>query len=191
MSRRLIQAVVVVLALAPGGVALAQSEGNPTVTDEELEQEERQIEECGDPAESDGCDPDDEYEGPADGEEPSGGGGSGGGGARTAQRPRDTTVPKVTRVRVLQVLGGKRVSFRLSERADVTLVFERCTVFRGVRCIHWSRSHTRVDQRGKRGRNSALVGAGSLRNGRWRVEVHAVDGGHHHSNVGRAVFQVR
>ena len=173
-----------VLALAVFGAApaFAQAPVEQPI-DESVEQAEGCSEEEGDDGEAEPCD-DEDYVETSDGE-------AAPAAPRTrTSRPHDSTVPKVRRVRASRSGGGWKLSFRLSEAADVTLVFERCTIYKPHRCIHYSRTHTRLEQRGRRGRNSALVGAGSLKPGRYRVEVHAVDGGHHHSNVGRAVFFV-
>jgi hypothetical protein len=194
-GRSLLLAVLIALACAFGyGVAPAtaqQSPGDPVEqpVDEEVENRDNCAEsEEGDEAEDEPCaeDAEEEY---TDSEAGTGGGGGGGDHAKS-RRPRDRSVPKVRRVRVRSVGSGHRISFRVSEDVEATLVFERCTIFRPHRCIHWERTATRIVQHAKRGRNSALVGAGSLPAGRYRVEVHAVDGGHHHSNVGRKVFFV-
>jgi hypothetical protein len=190
----------VLIALACAGVyavapaAAQQSPGDPVEqpVDEKTENNDNCAEsEEGDDSENEEC-AEDAEEAYQDGEAGVGGSPGGGGGeqSRPRSKPRDSSVPKVRRVRVRSISGGHRISFRVSEQVEATLVFERCTIFRPHRCIHWERTDTRIVQKAKRGTNSALVGAGSLPSGRYRVEVHAVDGGHHHSNVGRKVFFV-
>jgi hypothetical protein len=195
-TRQGIAALVVLTGLGVCAPQALAQEGNPVMTDDELERVEddnqRACDRSGGDEAPDGteCDPNDTYDGPEDGEAP-GGGGSDGGSQKKKAKPKDRSVPKVSRLRVQQVSGGRKISFRVSERAHVTLVFDRCTVFKGGGCIHWSRTGMRVMQWARKGGNSVLVGHGSLRSGRHRVEAHAVDKGHHHSNMPKAVFVVQ
>ena len=169
---------LLLLVCAPFSVAAAQE---APVPDDQIEQEEGRA--CAD-SEEDGCE-EREAEGedvPADGEEPT---------ASTARRRHtDSSVPKVTKLRVRSVRGGKRISYNLSEKADVTILFEKCTVRRGAKCIHWSRTGPKLLPHGRKGANSAFVSSKRLPRGKYVVEIHAVDGGHHHSNVAHTVFSM-
>jgi hypothetical protein len=194
LGRRLLLVVTIAFALGAYGAApaLAQSGVPPSeVREQPVDDEVENGDNCaeseeGDEAEDEPCEEDAEEE-YSDGEA---GVGTPDKGGSTKRKPRDSSIPKVRRLRVTAVQGGHRVSFRLSEVAEATLVFARCTIYKPHRCIHYERTDTRIVQKGRRGTNSALVGAGSLAPGRYRVEIHAVDGGHHHSRVRKAVFFV-
>jgi hypothetical protein len=173
--------VALLLAVCAPAAAFAQDE---PVSDTQLEQEEAGA--CAADSEAEECEEQEaaEEDVPTDGVAP------GAGGETSTRRVHDRTVPKVTRLRVRSVRGGKRVTYRLSEKADITLVFEKCTVRRASKCIHWSRTSKRIYKHGRKGANSALIGARTLPKGQYVVEIHAVDGGHHHSNIPHTLFRI-
>jgi hypothetical protein len=175
--------MTVALACAPSPSALAQEQPIP---DDQLEQEENRA--CADDPEADACE---QQEAEAEEQEADGAEAPTSGGESKAT-PRAATGggPKITKVRVLQVTGGKKITYHLNENADVTLVFDRCASFKGLKCTKWKRAGTRIDQNGYKGGNSTLVGSRSLPAGLYVVTVHGL-GTHGHSNMPEARFRIR